>query len=328
MTVEATAEKTAVELTELEKIEPTRVDGVGTPANGFPILMMKSITIDPPVGPVVTEKAPSRPAGVLGKAKRAKALEAVKGVLDGTIPVPVLAKDAAGYDESADIAGALDVIARISTLVCSEATALGTGRLEEIWDIQTLMDALCAMRCFLGSEREQDNGSGAAAAGGAPAADDMNGAVSYLAQSAAEQPAAEPEPVVGATEPAAKKGGGKHAGKKAKKGAILTVSEPHDGGAAITPDVIKQAVAEAVAASEDRLKTVEAQLAKVLAQPIPGGPHLVTSLNRAPAQDPRLAKAARYRAIAAQTSDPDTKRSYLDLAAREEGAPITKGTAE
>lgn len=30
-------------ITELEKFDPTRVDGVGTPANGFPILMMKAL---------------------------------------------------------------------------------------------------------------------------------------------------------------------------------------------------------------------------------------------------------------------------------------------
>ena len=32
-----------VEITELEKIEADRVDGVGTPANGIPFLMLKSL---------------------------------------------------------------------------------------------------------------------------------------------------------------------------------------------------------------------------------------------------------------------------------------------
>ena len=325
MTVAATAEKTtaAVELTELEKIEPTRVDGVGTPANGFPILMMKSITVDPPAGPEVPKEkaAPTRPAGVLGKAKRKAALAVVEQIAAGELAPVQLAKDAAGYDESADIAGAFDVIARIGALICSEATALGTGRMEEAYDICCLMQAVDAMQTFLCREQSQDDGSGTAA-GVASADDDLGGGVSYLAQSAADEAAKSEAEPVGAE---AKKGHGKHAGKKTKKGAILTVSEPHESEAPITPDVIKQAVAEAVAASEDRLKAVEAELAKVLATPIPGGPHLVTSQNRAPAQDPRLEKAARLRRIAAQTSDPDTKRSYLDLAAREEGAPITKG---
>ena len=31
------------EITELEKFEPERVDAVGTPANGFPVLLMKGI---------------------------------------------------------------------------------------------------------------------------------------------------------------------------------------------------------------------------------------------------------------------------------------------
>lgn len=35
-------------ITELEKFDPSRVDGVDVPANGFPILMLKSIAIDQP----------------------------------------------------------------------------------------------------------------------------------------------------------------------------------------------------------------------------------------------------------------------------------------
>ena len=35
--------ETEVTITELEEFEPSRVDGVGKGANGFPILMLKSV---------------------------------------------------------------------------------------------------------------------------------------------------------------------------------------------------------------------------------------------------------------------------------------------
>lgn len=59
---QATVTETAdggVELTELVKIEPTRVDGVGTPANGFPVLMMKALPEgEPPAGDGAEETTP------------------------------------------------------------------------------------------------------------------------------------------------------------------------------------------------------------------------------------------------------------------------------
>jgi hypothetical protein len=117
----------------------------------------------------------------------------------------------------------------------------------------------------------------------------------------------------------AKKHGG---GRKAEKGATIPDSGANTSSTADT-DVITKAVAKALAASEERIKTLETDLAKVLATPIPGGPLLVTPLTQRPAAQPGLAKAERLRAVAAQTSDPETKRSYIELAVREEGAPIT-----
>jgi hypothetical protein len=44
-------------ITELEKFEPERVDGVGTPANGFPVLMMKGVPDESGAGPEDAAKA-------------------------------------------------------------------------------------------------------------------------------------------------------------------------------------------------------------------------------------------------------------------------------
>lgn len=319
----AAAAAAEVGITELEKFEPTRVDGVKTPANGFPILMMKGIAGSPPGPSAAQEKAQPAVPGDQPEDEHEKALALVKGVLDGSVPVPVLAKDAAGYDESADIAGALEVIRQISMLVCSEATSLGQGRLEEIWDIGTLMDALCAMKYFLINERDQDNGTGIASSTDVNGSAGLDGAISYKQ---AAKAIADTQQFADAY----------RALRKTAKRLGITPHMPHDWASGentssraaksstSTTDVIKAAVAEALAASQERITTLEADLAKVKATPIPGGPLLVTPLTQRPAVNPAVQKAERLRAIAEQTSDPQVATAYRALAAREEGAPITK----
>lgn len=210
---DATA-KAEVEITELTKIEPTRVDGVGTPANGFPILMMKSI-------------APAVPAAPAG--------------------------DSASKDAAA---------------------VTGCG---------------CCSNC------DCDHGTAKTAG-----------------------------------EPKAKKA--KDGGKKATKSATMPEGGSNTSSdTAITPDVIAKAVAEATGPLQAELEARKAdieilrdQVAKVLATPIPGGPQLVTPPTNAAPQTAAINEAARLRAIAKQTTDPETRLSYLELAAREEGASITK----
>lgn len=94
------------------------------------------------------------------KFDRAAARVLVAELLAGTRGPVELNKAAVGYDESADIAGALAVIKQIAQLIQSEAQSLGEGRLEEAWDISCLMDAVRSMSYFLMCEREQDSGTG------------------------------------------------------------------------------------------------------------------------------------------------------------------------
>jgi hypothetical protein len=54
------------DITELEKFDPERVDGVGTPANGFPVLMMKGIPADE------SESGPEAAGDAAEKAKGGK----------------------------------------------------------------------------------------------------------------------------------------------------------------------------------------------------------------------------------------------------------------
>lgn len=199
-TTETAAEKAEVEITELASIEPTRVDGVGQPANGFPILMMKSI---------------------------APAAEPAAKAADPT----------------------------------------GCG---------------CCANCTCDHDATKAT-----------------------------------------AEPKAKKA--KDGGKKATKSATMPEGASNTSSdTAITPDVIAKAVAEATGPLQAELKTLRDQMAKVLATPIPGGPQLVTPPTNAAPQTAAINEAARLRAIAKQTSDPETAASYMALAAREEGAPIAK----
>lgn len=210
----AAAEKTGVEITELTAIEPTRVDGVGTPANGFPILMMKSVAV---------------PA----------------------------------------------------------AKAAGCG---------------CGADC--------DCATKAAPAGPAKAAKTPEQKAVAKAAKAARKAAA--------AQQLAQKAATDHTGTASGTNASSNEA------ANITPDVIAKAVAEATAPIEAELTALREQMAKVLATPIPGGPQLVTPHTPRTSANPAIQKAERLRAIANQTTDPETRVSYLELAAREEGAPITK----
>lgn len=80
---------------------------------------------------------------------------------------------------------------------------------------------------------------------------------------------------------------------------------------------VEDAVTKALAASEDRLKAVEAELAKVKALPVPGGP-VMTRVQAPKAEDgeDHAAKAVQYDTIAEQLADPVTADAYRKLAAQ------------
>lgn len=81
--------------------------------------------------------------------------------------------------------------------------------------------------------------------------------------------------------------------------------------------IVTKAVAEARSTDEERIKALEADLAKVRATPIPGGPMLLTP-PRVAQGDEHATKAAQYRATAERVKDPDARRGYLALAAEED----------
>ncbi len=201
----------------------------------------------------------------------------VADILAGTRSPVELNKAATGYDESADIAGALEVIRQIAELIRSEAQSLGQGRLEEVWDIGCLMDAVRSMSYFLMCEREQDNGTG-------EATED----VTYVALAAGGEEA--------------KTADGADAAKSA------TIEQTFEKNDSVT-------LVKALAASKERIAALEADLAKAKAQPAAGGPAIMR-VSPAPQQAPKTAAldADYYRRQAEQVQDPQARRGYLQLA--------------
>ncbi|EOD66898.1 hypothetical protein [Amycolatopsis vancoresmycina] len=82
--------------------------------------------------------------------------------------------------------------------------------------------------------------------------------------------------------------------------------------------LVKAAVTEATRASEERMKALEAELAKVKALPAPGGPVLTRTAQdtqKAASKDAALEKAAHYRRMADATTDLKARQGYLEMAA-------------
>lgn len=100
------------------------------------------------------------------KVTRIRAIDAdrVDGVSDPANGFPILMMKAVnaqgGIDEKPDIAGAQGVIVDLFRLIQSEASEGATGAFGEIYDIQLLCEALCAMKCFLSMEQMGDEDDG------------------------------------------------------------------------------------------------------------------------------------------------------------------------
>lgn len=173
--------------------------------------------------------------------------------------------EVAKYDEADDIAGAEQAIACIAALIQSEAEELALGRPEEAVDIEILLRAIDALQWFKAREQEQAQ------------VPDMRDTASDDDTDAVDTPDVVADTVKVDTP---------------DTGKTDTTPETSGAPAPETPEyvtktdvanLVKAAVAEANAASEERIKTLEADLAKALAQPQPGGPVLTRTAAQAAA---------------------------------------------
>lgn len=86
-------------------------------------------------------------------------------------------------------------------------------------------------------------------------------------------------------------------------------------------ELVNKAVAKAMRTSEERTKALEAELAKVKALPVPGGPVLTRTAEdtqKAATKDAVLVQANHFRQLADAVTDPAARMGYLELAAQAE----------
>lgn len=197
--------------------------------------------------------------------KRARALDAVDALPDSwhvtkadqivadvraALPELVVTKDdGSAYDpatEVGDIDNAMAAIACIARLIISEAEGLAAGRMEEIWDIQTLASAACGLQYFVQCETQQE----AELTMSDTKADKADG-------TAAGQPAATTTDTL-TTGPAVEK--------------TDTTTDGPELSKTELSDLLQDAITKAVKPLQDELALVKGDMAKVLETPVAGGP--------------------------------------------------------
>lgn len=386
-----------VEITELEKIEADRVDGVGTPANGIPILLMKAVA-----EPESVTKDGARDCPKCGKnyhadhkgntcencgaklpdgddaEKSADDREAAKSLCRAIIAKAVGADGE--VDEEPDIKGGTEVLSQIADLIIAEATELKAGQAGEIADILELACAAQAIWCWRTGEEAVGSGSVMPATAlmqsaakeawravpdidttGWPKTDaDFFELFKLLTLSKAKHSAADrrklaeegnalsdgsypiaDEHDLKSAAILAQSGHGDVEGAKrliARRAKELGVKNPlEDGedtsksqiaegettvdtvtkGTGDLAEIVEAAVTKAVQPHMERITQLEAELAKVKATPVPGGPVMsaVAPRKTAPDGEEWAAKAAYYEAMADTVSqDPNAAAGYRQLA--------------
>lgn len=281
------AEETPVEITELEKIEAERVDGVKNPANGTPILMMKALPDAPPVD---------------HDAIRAAAVKAAEADLN--------AERERGSAPVIDVAELAKAVA----------------------------EALKDSRTFTADQRSKQADQGNALPDGSypiPDADALRRAA-ILARSkhgnykAARRLIARRAKELGVANPL-KGGKSDTAGKSVLADQEQSVNTDGAGSGKQTESLSKAdvkklvaaAVTEATEGAKAEIESLRAELAKVKATPIPGGPVMSIAMppQGAPKADDRAAKAAQYRAQAETVMDPELAERYRQAARQLEEQP-------
>lgn len=173
-----------------------------------------------------------------------KALDIVDQVRTLVPDLVITKDDGSAYDpatEVGDIDNAMAAIACIARLIISEAEGLAAGRMEEIWDIQTLASAACGLQYFVQCESQQEVELSMSDGTKADQAKD----------DAAGQPAATDTDVT-------------KTDTETTDSTELSKTE--------LSDLLKVAITEATTPLKDELALVKAEMAKVLETPQSGGP--------------------------------------------------------
>ncbi|MFF7411658.1 hypothetical protein [Streptomyces lydicus] len=219
---------------------------------------------------------------------------------------------AAGSDdggEAEDISGADEAIACIARLIVTEAESLAQGNLNEACDIDLLLSAVRALTWFKQNEEYEE--------ASASKSDDAGQATDDSTETSASSDGA-----------AQTTDGDKPADHPTEEGEPADGEQPDDNAVtkADLAELVKAAVAEATNASEERTKSLEAELAKAQqaieefrAMPTAGGPALTrTAAQQAQAKgsdaDRMRAEAKTLMAKAEQVADRDLRDGYRERA--------------
>ena len=370
-----------VEITELEKIDADRVDGVRAPASGIPILLMKALAKGQRDCPKCDKSYDADHQG--SKCENCGADlpdapdDAAKSLPDWHADAVALVKKAmtrGKVDETPDIDGGQQAIALVGKLIGYEAQELAAGNLGEAADIALLSEAAQLLRQWVSGESAVQDGNvmpatalmQSAAETAVKAAQlgiiSLSDAAGIILKdrnySAAERKemAGDGRALPDGSYPIndehdlnsaailARSGHGdvdaakKHIGKRAKE---LGVKNPLDND---QDDASKSRIADdpaigdtdhagqleqlgksvedltkALAAEKERNESLAAELAKVKATPVPGGPMMTAVAQRTADRDDEAVRKAieTYEFWAQNHSDPSVAGEYRTLAARE-----------
>ncbi len=302
------------EITEIKKLKVTRVDAVENPANGFPILLMKAVN----------------PQGGIDEKPDIATAEHVLVLLFQLIQAEAAEGAAGAFRESCDIALLSEAISLVQYFLSNEQYGdEDDGVAKEVADVAK------AHRKFSADERKRLASEGKALPDGSypiPDADALHRAA-ILARSghgdvaAAKRLIAKRAKELGVANPLADS-----AAKEAEpvETGIEKTSAPEGAGTGeATPDgedlakQIEDAKTEVKKASEERdaaiavKEALEAELAKVKATPIPGGPAISApqSVRTERERSDHLAKALHFDRLADQVTEQDLKSEYRRRAA-------------
>jgi hypothetical protein len=206
--------------------------------------------------------------------------ELVKRAADLAAEVRALVPDLGKATPDQDCADAEAAVAAIARIIVSEAESLAAGQSCDAYQISCLLDAISALRWFIAQESDE--------ADGAPMDIIVLDAEPDTTKAAPQPPTQTPD-------------------------AIQAPEQPD------LATLVKSAVAEANKTHEAELAALRAELTKVKAQPVPGGPVLarpVQDIAKAEARSTAIAQAQHYDRLAVElrATDPKTAQAYAEQA--------------
>lgn len=216
------------------------------------------------------------------------------------VPGALVKADGDAFDpdaEATDVDAGTSAIAAIARLIISEAEGLAAGRMEEIWDIQTLVDAACALQCFVSNERYQEVALMSDADKADQATTQTGTGPATTTTKADDTPVVEPETTKTDAAPAVEPK------TEAAPEGELTKSD--------MSDLLQDAITKATQPFQERVTALEGELAKVLSTPQPGGP--------------ARTRTTTHTAIAADADRLRTEIAHCEKSIQNTGGDLQKG---